>query len=325
MTLTQFIKDDEIESMIDNEFPNKGKRVSDFLQVDWKNKQYTRIGMGVDYLIRFWLADNATVVDSEVWKAYYGIHNLRVQDQITDEETDNFVRAVRFYMDDLDEDEIENPMKYILDLARLEEVYRSGRYDTNDSYEDESIQDLQEILALVPESELSDVGRVICNPSFGRASELVGMADADLIVDDTLVDIKTTSNNTFKIDYWRQLVGYAILIDICIETGGRNYNGELTEWAESANMMFNFMFESDVWDTEFESLTRPEYVGVYFSRHGVLQKIPTTHIYGHDEYEEIRASFIERALELHDDVQRKPFSHLLGDTYDDGQVSLGDF
>lgn len=320
MTLTQFIRDDEIESMIDNEFPNQGERVSDFLQVDWKNKNYTQIGMGVDYLIRFWLADNAKV-DSEVWKAYHGLQNLIIQDQISDPEIENFIQAVRFYMGAIDDDEIENPMKYILDLSRLEEVYRSGRYNPNDSYDDESIQDLQELLTLIPESELGDVEHAILNPSFGRASELVGLADADLIADDMLIDVKTTSKNTFKNEYWRQLVGYAILIDICIETGGRNYNGELTEFAESANSMFNV----DVWDTEFESLSRPEYVAIYFARHGTLQKIPTTHIYDHDKYEEIRASFIERGIELHDDVSREPFEHLLGETYDDGQVSLEDF
>lgn len=49
------------------------------------------------------------------------------------------------------------------------------------------------------------------NPTFGVASALVGGADADLVVGDTLVEIKTTKSGAIERDQMRQLVGYACL------------------------------------------------------------------------------------------------------------------
>lgn len=49
------------------------------------------------------------------------------------------------------------------------------------------------------------------NPTFGIASALVGGADADLIVGDTLIELKTTKSGAIERDQMRQLVGYACL------------------------------------------------------------------------------------------------------------------
>ncbi len=52
---------------------------------------------------------------------------------------------------------------------------------------------------------------LLLNPTFGEASRSVAGADADLIVGDMLVDIKTTKNNTIKTEYLNQLLGYFLL------------------------------------------------------------------------------------------------------------------
>ncbi|RLJ00615.1 MAG: hypothetical protein DRP08_06425 [Candidatus Aenigmatarchaeota archaeon] len=44
----------------------------------------------------------------------------------------------------------------------------------------------------------------ILNPTFGRASELVHGADCDLVIDDTIIDIKTTQETKFRRDYFSQ-------------------------------------------------------------------------------------------------------------------------
>ena len=48
------------------------------------------------------------------------------------------------------------------------------------------------------------------NPEFA-ASEKVGGADADLVIDNRLIDLKVTLKPSVKIDYLLQLVGYAAL------------------------------------------------------------------------------------------------------------------
>jgi hypothetical protein len=52
---------------------------------------------------------------------------------------------------------------------------------------------------------------LLLNPIFGDASRAVGGADADLIVGDMLVDIKTTKKGTIKREYLNQLLGYFML------------------------------------------------------------------------------------------------------------------
>ncbi len=49
------------------------------------------------------------------------------------------------------------------------------------------------------------------NPTFGMASSLVGGGDADILLDDVLIDIKTTPDPRLKRSYLNQLVGYYIL------------------------------------------------------------------------------------------------------------------
>ena len=42
------------------------------------------------------------------------------------------------------------------------------------------------------------------NPTFGDASNLVGGADADIILDDMLIDIKTTKAISFTQEHYNQ-------------------------------------------------------------------------------------------------------------------------
>lgn len=54
---------------------------------------------------------------------------------------------------------------------------------------------------------------VLLNPSFQHSPAVDG-ADADAVVDDTLFEIKTTSQNTLHRHYFEQLAGYAALAEI---------------------------------------------------------------------------------------------------------------
>ncbi len=54
---------------------------------------------------------------------------------------------------------------------------------------------------------------ILLNPSF-QHSRAVDGADADVFIDDTLFEIKTTSQNTLHRHYFEQLAGYAALAEI---------------------------------------------------------------------------------------------------------------
>jgi hypothetical protein len=86
------------------------------------------------------------------------------------------------------------------------------------------IKDLQTMLSVMPAQHFRAKSRCVLNPTFGRGSELVGGADADLIIDDTLIDVKATKHLVFDREYFNQLAGYYVLsciggVESCAEAG----------------------------------------------------------------------------------------------------------
>ncbi len=97
-------------------------------------------------------------------------------------------------------------------LAKLDLVMRTR--DLVPDFEEtdpDDIQDLINLLAVTPFTDLLHEKCLLLNPTFGEVARAVGGADADLIVGDMLVDIKTTKNDTIKTEYLNQLLGYFLL------------------------------------------------------------------------------------------------------------------
>ena len=94
-------------------------------------------------------------------------------------------------------------LRSILMLARLDPVYRTGRlFDDISEAEyagiDDDMADLRKLLAVADSSDLfKPKNSVYLNPEFGSGSALVGGADADMILDGTLIDIKTTKSAVY--------------------------------------------------------------------------------------------------------------------------------
>jgi hypothetical protein len=97
------------------------------------------------------------------------------------------------------------------------------------------------MLALLRPEDFRANTRCVLNPTFGSASALVGGADADLIIDDTLIDIKSGKHLELSREIFNQIVGYYVLS--CIGGIDNCPSGEIN------------------------------YVAVYFSRHGVLHRL----------------------------------------------------
>jgi hypothetical protein len=134
-------------------------------------------------------------------------------------------------------------LQAVLCLAQLEPL---GRRFVDDSYLDtigkidpKDVQDLRKLISLVRPEMFKAQNVCLLNPCFGRASELVGGADCDLVIDDSLIDIKTVKDFKVKREYFDQLIGYYVLSRI----GGI----EGSPKAHSINRL-----------------------GIYFSRHGYL-------------------------------------------------------
>ncbi|MBU1429112.1 hypothetical protein KKF91_01000 [Myxococcota bacterium] len=77
--------------------------------------------------------------------------------------------------------------------------------------EDADVLDLQALYRIVPWKRFQPTTVLHLNPTFREGSLAVGGADADLIVDDCLIEIKTTKTSKIELSHLRQLVGYALL------------------------------------------------------------------------------------------------------------------
>jgi hypothetical protein len=100
-------------------------------------------------------------------------------------------------------------------LAQLDQVYRRGDIPEDPGVvHDEDVEDLRQLLAIVPPDLFHASRLCVLNPTFGKASSKIGGADADLVIDETLIEIKTTKTWAIRSDYIFQLVGYYLLSTI---------------------------------------------------------------------------------------------------------------
>lgn len=115
--------------------------------------------------------------------------------------------------------------RYCFVLSLFETRYRSGVIADALILPGDQ-QSVEGLLAIAPDAVIGDIVAmatlffthfqdlvqkpVILNPAFAGSHDMGG-ADADLIIDGTLVEIKTTKNTALEPDWVRQLVGYWLL------------------------------------------------------------------------------------------------------------------
>ena len=155
-----------------------------------------------------------------------------------------------------------------LRLATLDVVFRAGvgviqeehlqRIDPLD------VTDLRNLISIVPEHEFRAQSSCILNPTFGWASHLVGGADADLVLDDVMIEIKTTKHLTLDRAYVDQLVGYYVLAKL----GG-------IAGSVAGEYLSHF--------------------GVYFSRHGYMHRLHVDELINPDDFPAFAKWFVRTA------------------------------
>lgn len=153
-----------------------------------------------------------------------------------------------------------------IDLAKIDGIFRSGYGILDDfrEYDNEDIKDLKKLVEIIPKELFTKANRYLLNPTFGKASMLVGGADCDIIMDYTLIDIKTTKDLKLRIHDWRQLVGYCVLADLAKE-------------------------ELDYFPRKIKE------IGIYYSRYGRLWTVDASKIYNNSGYEKFKKWFKETA------------------------------
>jgi hypothetical protein len=213
-------------------------------------ESYGLAGTAFDYLLRFYIQKLNRCAKASGWVAEQGVALLCVGCSSSDARKANQIvnEAQNGLQEFLRSSDRRPPRQLIVaavKLARFDVIYRIGIVDRQSLFAPvprRLVDDLQAMIALLTPRHFKAQKRCILNPTFGSASQLVGGADGDLILDDTLIDVKTSRHLTFEREVFNQVIGYFALS--CI--GGVDGCSRLAI----------------------------KHVGVYYARYGLLHKIP---------------------------------------------------
>jgi len=251
MSLTSFLNNKDVRRKFQEEFPKPTFSIKRELLAPPLTQNYGLVGTAFDYLLRFyikylnpsaitrpWVSESAL----KVLKKYKKNNNIiignkgkigflkSIKDLQANLITNNrrlkrlaFIgvkkiikRAKSDYLKYLKNGRIENDLiESTLLISRLDYIIRPGRISKNlGIIDDKDIEDLNNLISIVNPKNFKANKICLLNPTFGNASKLVGGADADLVVDDMLIDIKTTKNFQLSRNYFNQLIGYYTLYKI---------------------------------------------------------------------------------------------------------------
>lgn len=262
ITLTQLVKRGPVKDQLDK-IPKPNGQSKDVIienKREYSGMEYPLIGTAMDYLIRFKIEREKPDIElyrgELVAKTAQELHPNNPQ---IDKTLNHCTKSYQEYVNNSTDTP---PVTEALDLARMEFIVR-GTNDVDpliDNFGQIDAPMKNELLELTGiASEILSINEyAVLNPKLGAGN--IG-ADADLITDDVLVDIKTTKNTHFKKDYWRQLVGYLTLIDIASD----------------------MEFERNGWVVE-----KPNKYGVYYARSDDLLTFNAEEVYDDPEYPQLK-------------------------------------
>ena len=278
MSLTSFLKYKDVKEKFKQEFPMPKFNLSGDLLAAPKTNHYILVGIAFDYLMRFYLKRINRNAITRVWVAEVDCayaSKLINDDKILKKIINILKDSKKIYSEYLKTGEMNDEViKTCLLLAPLD-LFRRGLFI--DPYigttNPRDIEDLKDLIKLVNPKEFKSRKICVLNPTFGKASKLVGGADMDLLLDNALIDIKTTKFLKLKRDYLNQLIGYYILFLI----------GGIDDAPPKAKV---------------------EFIGVYYSRHGLLYKIPIREVVGKCDLQKFILWFKKRAKQAEKDPEK---------------------
>ncbi len=236
MSLTSFLENRDVVERFKKEFERPTvPRAQHTLLASPLTNRYAVVGTAFDYLLRFYIKKiNLTAVtqpwiaerSADILKKKYSAWFKKPEDAIglvfgmaSSEADIIIIVAKQNYSTYLKNGKITDDLiKSTLCLAQLDVVYRSKfehllETELGKTWK-RDLKDLKNLISIVDGNIFKASEICLLNPTFGDASQLIGGADADVIIDDRLIDIKTTIRPHFKREYLHQLVGYYALTQI---------------------------------------------------------------------------------------------------------------
>jgi hypothetical protein len=271
MSLTSFIKGSQEYRDLIRQNLAKPKFNAGSMRAEPKTLNYGLVGTAFDYLLRFKI-ERENKCETTPWIASR-LEHYPLEEKIIFEARSLLSKYLKTgkMTDAL--------MESALKLATIDNVVRSGQgADQIGIVDPLDLVDLSNLYGLIDAGKFKSKQFCYLNPTFGMALELVNGADADLIIDDALIDIKTTIKPDFTRPYFEQLIGYYLLHVIDCEH--RNVPVSIQK------------------------------LGIYFSRHGCLFLMTVADLIDESKLPSIVSAFRDLLLisiprELTDDEKAK--------------------
>jgi len=214
MSLTRFLEDNkDVRERFKEEFPKPKFTLKKEILAPPLSKNYSGVGIAFDYLLRFYVERLNPGAVKSTWIAQVAADRLYAHPDLGRSARTMVAKAKLAYSEYMSTGDItQELLEATLLLSQLDPVYRAGRIDAvRGVVSQDDVADLRELISLVDPSFFLAEKLCVLNPSFGEASSLVGGADADLLVDHTLIDIKCRKRLALPRKDFNPLMGYYVL------------------------------------------------------------------------------------------------------------------
>lgn len=275
MSLLSFVNDCvDVRERFKREFTKPKLEAKRELVAPPLTSNYATVGVAFDYLLRFHVQYlNRRAIERDAWVAERAIEYLEFDEDLH-EKGETIIRKARRELARYRKSGRVTTalLESALSIATLDPIARAdvghekiGIIDQGD------VSDLHNLIKAVDKRLFKAKKLCLVNPTFGRTSVLVDGADADLVIDDTIIEIKTTKKMQLTRRDFNQVIGYYILHHI----GGVG---------------------------EIRPKPKITKVAIYFSRFGYLFVAPIGDIVNQATFPRFVKWFKERAAEEFPDV-----------------------
>lgn len=226
MSLTSFVETKKVRERFAQEFQKPRLVGNREMLAPPLTKEYSMVGTAFDYLLRFYLKRLNPGARTQDWIAEIGVTYLQGEGKLHAVACDKMRQAKHDYAVYLKKGKFSDELiSSAIFLAKMDTVYRVPMFHPVFRVGPEGIKfrkkflqadnqdvaDLRRLVSLLPSNAFRAKRVCILNPTFGRVS--IG-ADADFVIDDMLVEVKTTKQHVLQRKHFDQLVGYYCLHQI---------------------------------------------------------------------------------------------------------------
>ena len=282
MSLTSILKDPDIRGIFRKHCAKpRGAAPQVNCRLMPRTKNNSQVGTAFDYLLRFYIesacglgtAGRAWVAD-DGFRTLMGSHMGESDMRMV---MSSYDRALKNHQEYVENSKGGTPSVELcadcMFLAQLDVVVRAGIWRNGGGSDSDDVRDLQAMLAEARPA-FAKSSKYVLNPTFGMASVLVDGADADIIMDGTLVDIKTTKHPAITSDMIYQLAGYWLLSRIMTRTAVRTTGIRDANTGKEVPFAYATGTATD-YDIPDYGIGR---IGIYFARFGSLWSVPVDDI-----------------------------------------------